>query len=150
MKKLILIFILLISFSAFAQENERMKERIKAQKIAFITEKLELTSKEAQGFWPIYNEFEAKTDKVKNEDLRAIRTKMRKDPGMSEAEASELIVKLIKAEEDLHAAKIKLVNDLKTVISSVKILKLKAAEEQFNKKLLERLRDMRERRANKN
>ena len=150
MKKLIPIFILLISFSAFAQENGRMKERIKAQKIAFITEKLELTSKEAQGFWPIYNEFEAKTDKIKNEDLRAIRTKMRKDPGMSETEASELIVKLIKAEEDLHAAKIKLVNDLKTVISSVKILKLKAAEEQFNKKLLERLRDMRERRANKN
>ena len=64
-KKLIPILILFISVSAFAQRGEKMNERIKAQKIAFITEKLSLTSEEAQEFWPIYNEIEAKKETLR-------------------------------------------------------------------------------------
>lgn len=37
-----------------------MFEKIKAEKISFFTEKLSLTSAEAQAFWPVYNEFEKK------------------------------------------------------------------------------------------
>ncbi len=33
-------------------------EKFKSQKIAFLTEKLDLTPKEAQEFWPVYNQFE--------------------------------------------------------------------------------------------
>ena len=60
MKKLIPILVLLISFSGFAQRGAKMNERIKAQKTAFITERLSLTADEAEKFWPIYNEIETK------------------------------------------------------------------------------------------
>lgn len=66
MKKLILISILLIcAFTiAIAQDKSgptnEMFEKIKAEKISFFTEKLSLTSAEAQAFWPVYNEFEKK------------------------------------------------------------------------------------------
>jgi len=35
-----------------------MREKMEAYRVAFITEKLELTTEEAQQFWPIFNERE--------------------------------------------------------------------------------------------
>jgi hypothetical protein len=66
MKKLLLVSILSIfAFTVtIAQEKHgptnEMFEKIKAEKISFFTEKLSLTSAEAQAFWPVYNEFEKK------------------------------------------------------------------------------------------
>ncbi len=42
-----------------AERQERMQSRIESQKIAFITQKLDLSPSEAQQFWPIYNEYQA-------------------------------------------------------------------------------------------
>lgn len=148
MKRLIPILILLVSFSGFAQRGGEIQERIKTQKIAFITEKLELTSEEAQQFWPIYNEFEAKVEKIKSEDLRPLKKEMRQGD-VSDKRASEILEKLIKAETEMHNAKLDLVENLKTVISAKKIIMLKVAEDQFNQKLLDRLKEFRERRQNR-
>jgi hypothetical protein len=67
MKRFILIIALFFgSFSvANAQDGrgERM-EKIQALKIAFITQKLELTTDEAQKFWPVYNRYEAELRQV--------------------------------------------------------------------------------------
>ena len=95
MKKLIPLLLLFISFSSFAQRNGIIKERIKAQKVAFITEQLSLTSEEAQGFWPIYNEFEETTDKIRSQELRSIKMQLRRNPDLSDKEADELLKKLI-------------------------------------------------------
>jgi hypothetical protein len=149
-KKLITILVLFISFSAFAQRGGEMGERIKAQKIAFITEKLSLTPEEAQHFWPIYNACEAKIDAIRSEDLKPLKIEMHKGDDVSDKRADELLEKLIKAESDIHEAKQQLLKDLKKVISSKKIIRLKGAEDEFNRKLLERLRDMRERRSKRN
>ena len=148
MKRLIPILILLVSFSGFAQRGGEIQEKIKAQKIAFITDKLELTSEEAQQFWPIYNEFEAKVEKIKSEDLRPLKKEMRQGD-VSDKRASEILEKLIKAETEMHNAKLELVEDLKTVISAKKIIMLKVTEDQFNQKLLDRLKEFRERRQNR-
>ena len=46
--------------SGFAQENEPQKpdgSRLAALKIAYITKKLDLSTEEAQQFWPIYNKY---------------------------------------------------------------------------------------------
>lgn len=147
-KRLIPILILLVSFSGFAQRGGEIQEKIKAQKIAFITDKLELTSEEAQQFWPIYNEFEAKVEKIKSEDLRPLKREMRQGD-VSDKRAGEILEKLLEAETEMHNAKLELVEDLKTVISAKKIIMLKVAEDQFNQKLLDRLKEFRERRQNR-
>ncbi|RZN80276.1 MAG: sensor of ECF-type sigma factor [Winogradskyella sp.] len=148
MKNLITLTVLFVSFLSFAQppRDGKMREKIKAQKIAFITEKLNLTADEAQKFWPIYNEFEATTEKIKSEDLRPVKQQMRRNSDISDKEANKLLDKLIRAENRMHNAKIKLVNDLKTVLPAKKIIMLKAVEDQFNKRLLEQLKKFRERR----
>lgn len=53
------IFIISISFVKAQEENKQQRgEKIQALKIAFITQKLELTTDEAQKFWPVYNRYE--------------------------------------------------------------------------------------------
>jgi len=146
MKKLIPILALFISFSAFAQRVEQIEERIKAQKIAFISDKVQLTSEEAQQFWPIYNAFEAKIESIKSGDLRRIKQEMRRG-NVSDDRADELLAEILNAENKMHEAKMQLVKDLKEVISSQKIMQLKAAEDQFNRVLIERLKKVRDQRA---
>ena len=53
MKKLIItVLTLFITFAVFSQRGEKMQERIKAQKVAFITERLDLSAAEAQNNSP--------------------------------------------------------------------------------------------------
>jgi hypothetical protein len=60
MKKYLLIILALVGSVSFAyaqQENGQRSEKIQALKIAFITQRLHLTSSEAEKFWPVYNEY---------------------------------------------------------------------------------------------
>ena len=151
MKKIITITLLFVGLYSFAQSplNGKMRDKIKAQKATFITDKLSLTTEEAEKFWPIYNAYEEVTQKIKAEYFRPIKRQMRKNGGaISDNEATRLLDQLMEGENKMHAAKVKLVNDLKTAIPAQKIIKLKPAEEAFNRKLLKQLRNFRENRKN--
>tara|TARA_B110000046_G_scaffold126076_1_gene132540 strand:+ start:1087 stop:1572 length:486 start_codon:yes stop_codon:yes gene_type:complete len=62
MKNLLIVCLLMSSFTLLSQgkskKNER-KEQIEQAKIAFISRKIELTTEQAENFWPIYNEMQA-------------------------------------------------------------------------------------------
>jgi hypothetical protein len=59
MKKYLLILILIFGgFSLVYAQNGQRAEKIQELKIAFITQKLQLTSTEAEKFWPVYNSYE--------------------------------------------------------------------------------------------
>lgn len=157
MRKIIFkILILLISFNAYSQRDGKMHERIRAQKVAFITERLDLSPDEAQQFWPIYNVFENKIQSFRKNDLKQVREAMRKG-NLSDKEAQQVLVKFMDVEEKIHQAKKQLVKDLQSAISPQKIIKLKSAEDAFNKKLMnmlqqrrEKKQQMKEKRMNKN
>lgn len=147
-QKLLYIIILLISVSSFAQPN---KGKIRALKIAHITEKLNLTESEAEKFWPIYNAYDKNTSKVKHEEVRKLRQEIKQNiDTLTEDKANELLNRLQEAEEKLFKEKIQLVTKLRTVISPQKIILLKVAEEEFNRRMLERMKNMRQQRMNKN
>lgn len=143
---IIIALILLAGWSSFGQ-NDKMRERIKAQKVAFITDKLDLSSKEAQQFWPVFNEYDSKTQEIKHKELRSIRKSLRNSEDLSDQEANNLLDQLVSAETKLHDLRLQLISDLKTVLPPQKILKLKVADEEFNKQLFERLKEMREKRS---
>lgn len=66
MKKLLgaIFFLATMIFVAGAQERKvqspEMVQRMKAEKISFLSVRLDLSPEEAQMFWPVYNEFERK------------------------------------------------------------------------------------------
>jgi hypothetical protein len=61
MKKYLLLFLLIFGSFSFAiaqNKNGQRNEKIQDLKIAFITQKLQLTSSEAEKFWPVYNHYQ--------------------------------------------------------------------------------------------
>lgn len=70
MKKLLFILLpaMLLTIQSFAQKQEGREdfEKFKSMKISFLTEKLNLTPKEAESFWPEYNQFEKERMEVQH------------------------------------------------------------------------------------
>lgn len=151
MKQIFTLIICLAFFNfGFSQmRGGKMHERIKTQKVAFITEKLSLTTEEAQQFWPIYNEFDQKTHDLKRQDLRKIKEGMRKSD-LSDAEAEDLLNQFMAVEDKLHEAKKQLAADLMGILPARKIIQLKVAEDAFNRRLVEMLRERRQNNMKKN
>lgn len=128
-----------MSLNITAQHKNR--ERIKALKISFITEKLDLSEKEAQKFWPIYNAHEKETSTIKYNEIRSIRKEIKSDiETMTDEKAIELLNKLNNAEMRLDKLKIDLTDDLNGILPPKKIIHLIIAEEDFKKKILEQYR----------
>jgi len=142
--KTILLFLLLITSFSFAQGLMReKKERVKALKVAYITEELNLTSEEATKFWPLYNAYEDKQKELRQEKLRSYMDRL--DGGeinkMSDKEATTFLNQMESIEDDLYQLRKKFVANLKGAIPPIKIIKLKKAEEGFNRKLLKQYRE---------
>lgn len=142
MKSIIIIFLLLLSTGASlqAQGKKDHREKIKALKVAYITQELNMNPEVAQKFWPVYNRYEhQRRDLHKREhiDLDNIQT-------ISEAKAEEMIKEYLTVEKEEYTIKKQLFSDLKKILSSQDIIKLHKLEEDFNKKLLKEYRSRKE------
>jgi Spy/CpxP family protein refolding chaperone len=145
-KNILSLLIVFISVNAMAQDGafiRKKKEQIKTLKVAFITNELSLTPDEASKFWPLYNAFEERQQEIKKQRLKGYVDRMDNESfdKLSEKEAATMLAQMESSEDELHLAKKKFVTSLKGVISPIKILKLKKAEENFNRKLLQQYRD---------
>ena len=142
--KTILIILFFLSISSFAQQgmNEK-KEQIKALKVGFITNELALTTEEASKFWPIYNAFDDKQFELKHHKMRAFKARMDDEAldKMSEKEAATLLAQMESNEDELCQLRKKFIANLKGVIPAKKFIKLKKAEDDFYRKLLQQYRN---------
>ncbi|WP_405576775.1 sensor of ECF-type sigma factor [Winogradskyella sp. Asnod2-B02-A] len=127
------ILTLFISASVFAQRPDR--EKIKALKIAHITEQLDLTETEAQKFWPIYNANEDAKSKLRESSMN--RRKEQPIEELTESEAKSLLLDMEKAEKQKVALESKLLNQLFEILPAKKIIKLYQAERSFKQKMFE-------------
>ncbi len=130
-----LIVILPFGLNAQNERHERpmgeKKEMIKAHKIAFITERLQLTPTEAEKFWPVYNEHEAAMESFHKEFRKKHPFEEEDIESIPEAEANNFIEDQMKHEEQAIAMRKEFVAKLKGVISANKILMLMEAEKDF-------------------
>lgn len=145
MKKIYLT-ILLISgifsglFAQHCDDNCKKKEQIKAQKVAFITDKLQLTVDEAQQFWPVYNELNKKTDEIDKQIKGIVQNFKKNKETLSNTEIESLSDKMM----ELEASCSKLDQDyylkFKKILPIRKIMELNQAERQFKHELLQQLK----------
>ena len=146
---IITIFILTSASYGFAQNNPR----IKALKTAFITNSLDLSSKEAQQFWPVYNKYERTIHLEKTLKMRQLTKKAINLGGMeqlSDNEANAILKDIIEIDFKVANAKKELYDNLMGIIPPKKIMKLFKAEQDFNKELLKQFRDRKKMIQNRN
>jgi Spy/CpxP family protein refolding chaperone len=142
--KIVLIILFFVSIHSFAQPPlSEKKDQIKALKVGYITNELALTTEEAAKFWPIYNDFDDKQFELKNQKMKAFKARMDDDSlnKMSEKEASSLLAQMESTEDELYQLRKKFISNLKGVLPATKIIKLKKAEDDFKRKLLQQYRD---------
>ena len=130
MKKF-LILLLFISAGIYAQDNKH--EKIKAYKTAYITEKLELSPKEAEEFWPVRD--------VRKRERDQIFKKIGDNTcDISDSDAAALIKIGFALEEETLQIKREMNTALSASISSKKIILLRKVENDFKRELLHRYR----------
>tara|TARA_B110001452_G_scaffold252102_1_gene241719 strand:- start:287 stop:697 length:411 start_codon:yes stop_codon:yes gene_type:complete len=130
-----------MSLMAQPPKRKGMKDKIRTLKVEFITEKLNLSSVEAEKFWPIYNVFDKTYMKLKHEKLRGLKNNLKKEINMlSESEALNRLNEMTAIEDELIQLKRSFRSQLEGVISNKKILLLKIAEDGFNRRMMDRLR----------
>jgi hypothetical protein len=125
MKKFLLILILFVgSLSGIKAQDG---EKIRSLKIAFITQKLQLTPDEAQKFWPIYNQYD--------QEIRQLQLNDNNGP-------------VIENEEKLLNIRKKYLGSFEKVIGPQKVNRLFNAERDFREILIRRLQNRNQQRLN--
>jgi hypothetical protein len=138
MKQLLHIaFFLLIGLQAFAQPGPPDRERIHAIKVGFITDRLDLTSKEAEGFWPVYNRYDDEFISLRMQYRKKYMKNAKGD--MNPADAHKFIDEDIEYREKMVELKKKYKDEFLKVISASKLAELYQAEADFKEMLIKRL-----------
>ncbi len=150
MKKITYIFffvLLFLSISITAQGKKGSRKKIQALKIAYITEQLDLTEKEAEKFWPVYNTYDKKLTQLRYIEKGELRKKIKELGGLdvlNDNDAKTIALKMLALDEQAHETATIFFKKLSTILSYKKILKLRVAEGNFKRKLLKKLRRKKE------
>lgn len=125
MKKYLLILLLIVG--SISEIKAQDGEKIQSLKIAFITQKLQLTPDEAQKFWPIYNQYD--------QEIKSLQVNGKNGS-------------VIENEEKLLNIRKKYMTSFERVIGPQKVNKLFNAERDFREILIRRLQNRNQQRLN--
>jgi predicted nicotinamide N-methyase len=153
---LILSIAFIASTNIYSQQRNNIDiDRVKSHKIAFITNELNLTAKEAQVFWPVYNAHEKLMSQYRRDEINAMKIVV-KNPdrpylskknfdNISEDEAKKIYSIVTNLRNKTHQEKQNYMSKLTSILSYKKILKLQASEREFRKELFRKLKQTRKR-----
>jgi hypothetical protein len=148
MKKLnayLTVIVLFFAFTGISQNRQDADfEKFKSQKIAFLTEKMNLTPKEAQEFWPVYNQYEK--DRIELQQHRRELEHKTRDENIkfSDQEVIQItrdIAATFKKEADNA---INYNEKFLKILPAQKVLQLYRAENQFRAHMFEQFRKQRD------
>lgn len=148
-----LVFLILAgtsSMPAFSQQtnngvdqnsnNDQALQKIESLKMAYLTNQLNLSPKEAQKFWPVYNQYEQQIQQINKERREnQIERNNLKNPTDQQIEQSldrdfQLRQQALQLRENYR-------NQFRQVIPPRKVSKLYQSERDFNMKLIQELRN---------
>jgi hypothetical protein len=137
MKKILIIVLVMSSFTSYAQNNQSAKAKLEAARIALITERLELTPEQAQAFWPVYNEYAEQRRNIQME-YRSKRQGLDLNQLTDEQQRAMLQGRMEEKQRQLDLEN-KYSERLMNVINARQLMALKRAEDDFRSMILQRI-----------
>jgi hypothetical protein len=117
MKKYLLLLLVIFAGLSFAnaQQQGNRSEKVQALKIAFITQRLQLTTTQAQQFWPVYNQYQSeirdlrkdKSDDALENEERLLNIRKKYKPSFQKIIGPEKLNDLYNAERDFRTVLIR-------------------------------------------
>ena len=148
---IVIMFGLLVNANViFAQVNsaddyskkEKFREKLEAQRIAYITNKLDLSSDESIKFWPVYNEYAKKRLEVRRENRD-----LRKGKGSDQMDSRNSVDDQLAMQEKELQLKRDYYGKFKQLLPERKLIRLEEVEKEFNMEVIKTLREKRNNRA---
>jgi len=139
-KYLIILILPLFIFSQDKNDRKERYERMQSRKIAFMSNKVELSPDQAQVFWPIYNKYNSEIRSIRDSSKNIMRKYKNNKSSMNNDELGQVIDVMLKTEQRYLEIKIKYVKEFYNIISNRQMIELYDAEEAFKKDLLKRIK----------
>lgn len=142
MRKIVLFLLMCVltvataSAQQAATDKEKNRERIKALKVAYITEQLNLKADQAEKFWPVYNKFEKEKWALRKDFFNKYKND---NPTATTTTAREYIDDNLEYQEKELDLKKKYKDELLKTISAEQLAKLYQSEKGFRQMLLKEL-----------
>ncbi len=127
----LLFFLQMVSFNAFTQSRA---DKVESIKVAYLSEKLNLDTKTAERFWPVYNQYD--------DEMRQVLQESRKVNDNRSAE------EILDQEQKAIDIKRKYSAMFQKVISGEQLTQLFQSEKEFNRILLRRMNKMEQKKQN--
>ena len=146
MYRLITLILLSVMTQLTLAQDDRSKhekiEHLKAQKVAFLTEKIGLTSADAQTFWPVYNAYSSKKDSLSSarwSERNKLKSNYDKASDQEKERSLDRQVQLKWEEEklDYHYHE-----KFKKILTIDQVIKLYDAEHEFKMRLIRQIREI--------
>lgn len=134
-KKYILFLLLgLLGSAAFAQRDQQDfdREKYESARVAFITNRLDLKTEQAEKFWPIFNKYNEDKEKLMR-NMSAINKES--DGDVTEVKAKELINKRFTIQKEMLDLDKEFMNKITSVLSHTQALKLGGANRDFVRRI---------------
>ena len=134
MKKLLILFVLVFSFSLQAQDDfiELLRQDLKTQKVAIITETMNFTEEESNIFWPVYREYDFEMTTLADEDLAIIKDYAENFEKMTDAKAKELMDRAMKVDEKRIKLRKKYFKEFQKVLPAIRAARLMQVDNQMS------------------
>jgi hypothetical protein len=141
MNKFLLILTALLSCNVlFSQDISGRNDAIQTMKVAFITKKLNLTTSEAQSFWPVYNQYENELEKIRIEHKKTMREIKDDFSSLSDAEIEKFVdAQIAFRQKEIDVLK-KHHPEFKKTLPVKKVALLYRAEEDFKRHLIKQIK----------
>jgi hypothetical protein len=140
MKRGIIILVVMLVYPSLelSAQNQNL-EKLNTYKIGFFTKRLNLSSAEAEKFWPVYNEYQNQKTRLQVEKTLTIRTFNQNENTLSDKEITAMGDKLIGIITEESALAVTLHKKLKEVLPPAKVIRFYQAENQYKQQLLNEL-----------
>jgi hypothetical protein len=138
---IIQLLIPVMELMAQAQTSKPEKQdNLQQQKVAFFNEKLQLTPAESGKFWPVYNDYQNRRDKVTRDRNTLLKYFESNKNNLTEAEASQLIEKYVAFQLEETQLLENYTKKFQEILPAKKVMRIYIVELEFKKWLLENLR----------
>ena len=125
--------------AASAHQEGDWQEKMRAERVAFLTTAMELTPAEAEKFWPVYNSMEAERRASFGKVMRAYKALSEGvAAGKTDKELEVLVNDYTTANKNSHSIEAKYTPQLIKILSVSKVAKLFVAEEEFRRQQIGR------------
>jgi hypothetical protein len=142
MKKVLYMItaVLIVPLISLSAQNPNL-EKFSTYKIGFFTKKMNLTSQEAEKFWPLYNEYQKQKNLIQRDKMTMIRDFNQNESTLSDSQLTDMGDKLIKDLSDESSLAVAFHMKIKEILPPAKVIRYYQAENQYKIQLLRELQE---------